>query len=214
MLWDTATGDTVLFPVRSTIGELSGNTVTYRSCVQGLEVDVVYVNKLAGLSQSLIFRKQPDFSLADLKMNEASTRWLAYSAVDEAPEPERQVNQIGEEGSIESDESLDFGSIKIGKGSAFSIDGAVPGELDVLKTWAAGPDGTRYRQSGYSTLLYAVKPTDPAVFAAVSVTPCARHCGCASSTLNLSVFWNRLKISSRSFDGVSPVTSAKPQAAF
>jgi len=147
-LWDTATGKAVLFPAKSSVGQLLRNEVTFPDCVEGLNADVRYVNTLAGFSQSVIFRNQLDVPFAAFGFNEATTRILAYTEIDGGPEPVKLPTDFVEGGKIVPDEYLDFGALKIGRGMAFSIDGAVPGNITVSKSWIKVQDGRRFLIEG------------------------------------------------------------------
>ena len=145
LFFQDGTGTAVFFPVRDSIGELHGpNTVIYRNVVDGLPVDLVIVNSRSGFSHSIAFRKQLGFTMADLGLNEATARILAYTSFDEGPEPEVSTGAFRESEQQILDDLLDWGVCKMGRGLAFSIDGQVPGEINVAKTWLRGEDGRRF----------------------------------------------------------------------
>jgi len=140
-----ANGNSAYFGARDTAGELHPpGTIIYPNCVDGMAVDLIIVNSRAGLSHSLAFRRQFGFTMADLGLDEATTRILAYTSVDDGPEPIVNTGAFWEGDQAVPDDLLDWGSGQVGRGVAFSIDGEVPGEVNVSKTWLRSQDQRRY----------------------------------------------------------------------
>jgi hypothetical protein len=105
---------------KSSIGKIvAKNQLIYADAFDGLKADVRYDFKKAGLGQDVIFREQLP-SPADLKMDPATTRvevWTEFVKPPEAKLKGAHKNRSGEE----FHNYIDFGNVRIGKGSAFAV---------------------------------------------------------------------------------------------
>jgi hypothetical protein len=138
--FDNMTGSNVLLgSIQSSPGFVVGdNEVVFSNCFSGsVAADLIYVNKLAGLEQDVVLRTALPVPESFPGLNTPSTMLEIWTEFLSAPEP--QPTEAITDGAAD-DLLLDFGSMKMVEGSAFSINqgqsGPVPvGGSHVLKNW-------------------------------------------------------------------------------
>jgi len=146
LVFQDGTGAAVFFPAKQSIGEFTPpNTVTYRNVVDGLDADLVIVNGRAKISHSILFPNQFPFSIADLGLNEESTRILIYTQLDQAPLARIAEGEFLERGVQIADDTLQLGALNIGKGKAFPVNVDSPRtDVSVAKRFVQADDGRRF----------------------------------------------------------------------
>lgn len=144
--FDTATGKSVMIAeVKDAIGEiLPPNQVIYRDAFDTVKASVRYTYTRAGMEQDILLEQVPpppeDFGLIS-----ASTRLDVFTEFVAAPAPvirqdvlrARPDAVLGQPMAAPElvDSSLDFGSLNIGSGEAFSISGDRRAAVPVVKSW-------------------------------------------------------------------------------
>jgi len=147
---DAASGKSILIAgIKSSVGEIVGNQVIYRDAFDGkFKADVRYTYSKAGFEQDVILRENPP-SPADYGMDPSTARLEVWTEFLDAPQPVKTVSDLKVETDLQvrqamvdpdlTDESLDFGAMRIGIGNAFPLEGN-PDALDrtdvpVGKNW-------------------------------------------------------------------------------
>jgi hypothetical protein len=135
--FDGATGQSVLVAgVKDALGWLlPPNQVVYTNAFTNLNADVRYTYRKSGFSQDVILREQPP-APAEWGLNPATTRLQILTEFLEPPAPQVRVMTVnGADGLV--DERLDFGSLKIGRGKAFSfgMENEAGRAVRVVKQW-------------------------------------------------------------------------------
>jgi hypothetical protein len=139
---DAATGNSVvLAPVRDADGILfAPNQVVYPAAFAGVLADVRVVYTKAGFESDVIVREKLP-SPADYGLNPETTLLEVWHECD-APEPVKSARTL--DGL--TDETLTFGTMRIGRGGAFALDGPLHrmSGAPVSKTWlkAGNPERT------------------------------------------------------------------------
>ncbi len=147
---DASTGESVLIAgVRDTIGEVARNQVIYRDAFDGpFKADLRYTYTKAGFEQDVIFREAPP-SPEKFGMDPQVTRLEVWTELLSPPEPVKTDSVLKVEGNALvrsamvdpdlTDETLDFGAMRIASGTAFSIDEGADAvdkqEIPVGKNW-------------------------------------------------------------------------------
>ncbi|MDE3068896.1 MAG: hypothetical protein KGJ60_15290, partial [Verrucomicrobiota bacterium] len=132
--YDPASGQSVLIAqVHDSQGQIVGsNDVVYPDCFQGLKANVVYKYTLAGLSQDVVLLEQPP-SPESFGLSATSCVLQVLTEFTEAPVPViRNVAAIP--GSPMTDETLDFGTMKMIRGRAFLLGTNSPAAA-ISKQW-------------------------------------------------------------------------------
>ncbi|MDB6122329.1 MAG: hypothetical protein JWQ71_1322 [Pedosphaera sp.] len=133
--WDSSTGQSVLIAeLQDSIGQLvAPNQVIYTNAFTDFNVDVRYTYTKAGVEQDIILRQQPP-SPSDYGLNPASSRLQVLTEFENPPTPTITTNASPEA----SDQKLDFGTMKMGRGKAFSIGNPSDSQSSVriAKQWA------------------------------------------------------------------------------
>lgn len=117
--------------VKDCNGEISGNEVTYRDVFDGISADVRYRVKKGSFEQDIILRSQIP-GPAEFGMPENSILEVFTEAVN-PPQLQATVETPATKSGL-SDRNVDFGSMKIISGKAFSLDGTSPPQ-PVAKEW-------------------------------------------------------------------------------
>lgn len=132
---DAATGESVLIAQpRDSIGEVIGNQVIYRDAFDGqFRADLRYTYTKAGFEQDVIFRESPP-APEKFGLNSETARLEVWTEFLSPPAPVKTVSLLKLETNnlVRSvmvdpdmtDELLDFGAMRIGTGTAFSIENA------------------------------------------------------------------------------------------
>jgi hypothetical protein len=106
------------------VGQLTGastNQILYTNALPGLG-DVRYTVKKSGLEQDIILRHRPEFLPEDVGFNPETTRVLVLTEFIGLTNQVRTVRQIRRGWKQDTvDKVVDFGAMKIGHGSAFSL---------------------------------------------------------------------------------------------
>jgi hypothetical protein len=130
---DAATGNSVvLAPVRDAEGLLfAPNQVVYPAAFAGVLADVRVIYTKAGFESDVIVREKLP-SPADYGLNPETTLLEVWHECD-APEPVKSARTL--DGL--TDETLTFGTMRIGRGGAFALDGPLHrmSGAPVSKTW-------------------------------------------------------------------------------
>lgn len=147
---DAASGQSVLIAgVRDSIGEVAGNQVIYRDAFDGpFKADLRYTYTKAGFEQDVIFREAPP-SPEKFGFDPETTRVEVWTEFLQPPQPLKTdaVLKTESDALVRSamvdpdltDETLDFGAMRIGAGIAFSLDEGVDAveqkSIPVGKNW-------------------------------------------------------------------------------
>ncbi len=138
------------------------NLVVYSNCFVGFDADLILRVTPAGLEQDIAIRESLDWiPLAELGFDPKSTVLEAWTEFYAAPKPAKKKNSIrarrvkGAEAAELSDEKLDFGSVIMRPGRAYSTrdakpqvglagHGNEPGSIPVGKVWLDAEDSRRF----------------------------------------------------------------------
>lgn len=137
---DTANSNSVLLGViQNAAGgvQLPGGVI-YQHAFTGLDADVQYLCTANSLEQNIILRKQPP-TPASLGLNPATTRLEMWTEWFDRPMVGSQTSQIKMRSTnqvpvMASDAALDFGTMKIVRGAAFTLQGR-RNSVPVAKAW-------------------------------------------------------------------------------
>lgn len=130
----------LLAELKSSTAELvSANEVIYRDAFDDVHADVRYSLKRDEFEQDLVLREEiaPEW-LEELGINPATAELFVMTEFFEAPTPEVKAQVlVTSRGMERADQELEFGSMRIGVGRAFS-QGEPRGEGDVIvqKSWS------------------------------------------------------------------------------
>jgi IgGFc binding protein len=116
----------------------SGNQVIYRDAFAGLNADIIFSNTKAGMSQDIVLRQQlPDTALLNLmNLDVAKIRLQMITEFISSPPPAIKMAPMPTEAGNLEDDSLNFGTMRMGRGKAFSIGSDSP-SVRVVKRWVA-----------------------------------------------------------------------------
>lgn len=123
--FDTATGNSVLFAeIQDSIGQIVGtNQVVYTNAFTQFKADVRYTYTKAGFEQDVILRQRPP--LPEMYgLSSTNTRLQVLTEFLTPPQPVVKEMSISSEdvtASALTDQTLDFGVMKIGRGKAFIL---------------------------------------------------------------------------------------------
>ncbi|HEY4414521.1 MAG TPA: hypothetical protein VGO57_02425, partial [Verrucomicrobiae bacterium] len=123
MYVDTSTGDAVLIAgVQDSAGELtSSNQVLYPDAFDGVKADVQYTYKRGSFEQDVILREQPPEPEA-YGMNPETTELEVMTEFIDPPAAKVSDVDSHEQG-MESDEEINWGATRLGRGKAFNLGG-------------------------------------------------------------------------------------------
>ncbi len=129
---DTASGKNVLIAeVTNCIGQLvASNIVSYNSAFDTLRAGIRYENTKAGLSQDIVLYQNPG-SPADYGLNPASSVLEMWTEFHDPATPAVTTSSTPDG---LSDQTLDFGTMAIGRGTAYVLNDA-SASVPVGKTW-------------------------------------------------------------------------------
>ncbi len=131
-VYDPATGRSELIAeVKDSIGELSPpNEIYYRNAFDGVLADMRYVYRKGGFEQDVIVRESVELPPG---YDPATTRLEVWTEFIEAPAP-RKIPHLRKQN---QDETLDFGTMQIGRGKAFAVgeDRSSPRAIPINKKW-------------------------------------------------------------------------------
>gem|GEM_PF-1653953 len=147
--FDTASGKNVLIAgVKDCTGVIvEPNQVLYADAFEGLRADVRYTYTRAGFEQDIILHERP-LGPEAYGLDPATTRLQVWTEFVQGPKPvkARRAVQLAK-GHQVADETLDFGSMQIGTGKAFTLgEGSDPA--------SGGPR----RRAGEAARLEALQP--------------------------------------------------------
>lgn len=116
---DSASGRSVFIAtVTNSLGVLQGsNVVVYPSAFQGVKADMRYTYRKSGFEQDVILREQPP-APEKFGLSPQTTRLQVWTEFNDAPVPVKQAEDVGGL----TDERLDFGAMKMGRGRAFTLE--------------------------------------------------------------------------------------------
>jgi len=129
---DAASGESILIAgVKDTIGEVAGNQVIYRDAFDGpFKADVRYTYTKGGFEQDVIMRESPP-PPEKYGFDSASARLEVWSEFLSPPVPvktdavlKRETDLAARQVMVDpdlTDETLDFGAMRIGSGTAFPL---------------------------------------------------------------------------------------------
>ena len=149
-LFNTTSGEAIqVGEIQDAIGLLvAPNQVLYPDALvsNGHPIgDLRYTYTLAGLEQDVILREAPAINPDTMGWDAAQCRWEVWTEFIEAPEPIRKALNITEYGTTSlTDEILDFGSMEMGTGRAFSIQDEDESLSLVAKEWVRTDDNRRF----------------------------------------------------------------------
>ncbi len=133
--FDTASGQSVLIAeVKDSQGQLySPNVVIYPDAFTDFKADVRYTYTRAGFEQDIILHERPPGPEA-YGLNPATTKLQVLTEFLNPPQPvKRQTSSKTRQGEA-LDEELDFGTMQMGQGKAFSLEQG-GGDIPVSKQW-------------------------------------------------------------------------------
>lgn len=133
--FDTASGQSVLIAeVKNSQGQLySPNVVIYPDAFTDFKADVRYTYTLAGFEQDIILHERPPGPEA-YGLNPATTRLQVLTEFLNPPQPVKQQTSVKTRQGDALDEDLDFGTMRMGRGKAFSLERS-GGDIPVSKQW-------------------------------------------------------------------------------
>lgn len=132
--FDSSTGKAVLIAeVKRSEGQLlSPNRVIYQDAFDDVLADVEYLYTKAGFEQNIVLRAQVPLP-GEFGLNPQTTRLQVLTEFFNPPVP-AQIQDIRATGL--TDERLDFGEMKIGRGRGFSVgEGTDIQEVPIVKQW-------------------------------------------------------------------------------
>lgn len=137
---------------------LPPNRMLYPDAFDGASADIVYTVSKTGVEQDVILREPPP-APSEFGFESESVQFEVLTEFLQAPDPRRWNRNIRDGArrraggrSVLVDELLDFGSLRIGSGRAFSI---VTGEgAEGVDRSDSVPVGKRLRQIGERTVLF------------------------------------------------------------
>ena len=126
--FDKATSNSVMFAqTTDTTGQLlsSSNQVIYTNAFTDFQADVLYTHRKKGYEQDVILRSQPP-SPTQYGLNPQTTIMQVWTEFLNPPEPVITFKQVTVNGGgisqVMEDQMLNFGSMQIGRGKAFSTE--------------------------------------------------------------------------------------------
>jgi hypothetical protein len=152
--YDNATGKSVLIAeVKDSQGQLfPPNVVVYPDAFTDFKADVRYTYTKAGFEQDIVLQERPPLP-EDYGLNSASTVLEVLTEFISPPKPGIRSDTVhSRKGEPLADESLDFGTMHIGRGRAFLIGDSDPGVIPVCKQWT--------KMEGRTFLIEQVQLTD------------------------------------------------------
>ena len=136
--FDSASGRVVLLAeTQDSIGQLIGaNEVLYTNAFDDVLADVQYIYTKAGFEQNIILREAPP-SPEEFELNPATTRLQVLTEFYDPPKPTKRPMAASRTNDL-TDETLDFGGMKIGAGKAFTLgqEDRIRNSVRVAKQWA------------------------------------------------------------------------------
>ncbi len=136
--FDTASGESVFIAeLKDSQGQLlpSKNKIIYQDAFTDFKADVLYTFTKSGLEQDIIIREQPP-SPSEWGLDPTTTHLQVLTEFLDPPEPAKEQVVVDGQAGL-TDEKLDFGVTKIGRGKAFTI-GAEANQksgVPVVKQW-------------------------------------------------------------------------------
>jgi hypothetical protein len=130
--YDRATGQSTLFAeVKPAAGLLlPPNQVVYPNAFAGADADLLYTYTISKFEQFVILNERPA-EPEEYGLNSATTQLEVWTEFLEPPAPQKTRRVFG---NGLADEHLDFGAVKIGRGTAFSSGGEAS-PIIVGKAW-------------------------------------------------------------------------------
>jgi hypothetical protein len=132
--FDAASGKSILVAeATNSIGQiLNTNQVLYPNAFSGLKADVRYTYRKAGLEQDVILLERPP-APEEFGLNSKTTRLQVLTEFLAPPTPEKRI----ERASDSEDQMLDFGSMRMIRGKAFSLgaENDAAKKVTVSKKW-------------------------------------------------------------------------------
>lgn len=111
----------------------SGNQVIYTNAFAGLNADIIFSYTKAGMEQDIVLRESPP-DPSSLNLNPATTRLQMLTEFVVAPAPSITAMTMPTQAGNLEDDSLSFGSMRMGQGKAFLIGTGSP-SVEVEKRW-------------------------------------------------------------------------------
>jgi hypothetical protein len=139
---DAASGKSVLIAeVRDSVGVVDGDQVLYPDALDGLDADFRFTTTKSLFEQDVILREAPP-SPKSYGLDPATTQLEVWTEFLEAPEPVREELRAGNLAKqTMKDESLGFGSMRMGNGRAFRLAESDETLAVVVKEWLVLADG-------------------------------------------------------------------------
>lgn len=137
--YDTATSNSVLIAeTTNSVGEIHGsNVVIYPAAFTDFRASIRLTYTRAGFEQDIILLEQPP-SPKEWDMNPETTRLQVLTEFFDPPQPSKRLLWLRDSKGDESitDELLDFGTLQMPLGKAFSLDRTnSDAQIPVAKTW-------------------------------------------------------------------------------
>jgi len=132
--FDRSTGsNAIIAELQDSTGQIvAANKVLYTNALSGdCVADILYRNTKAGIEQNIVLRSQPP-SPAEYGISNAMLQVWTEFVNPPAPSICSPVD-----GSVDQDNQLDFGAMKIGPGKAFLIGGQTDQFIRVQKRWVS-----------------------------------------------------------------------------
>jgi hypothetical protein len=133
--FDTASGQSVLIAeVKDSQGQLyPPNVVIYPDAFTDFKADVRYTYTRAGFEQDIILHERPPAPEA-YGLNPATTKLQVLTEFLNPPQPVKKQTSVKTRPGDALDEDLDFGTMRMGHGKAFSLEQG-GGDIPVSKQW-------------------------------------------------------------------------------
>jgi len=133
--FDAASGQSVLIAeVKDSLGQLyPPNVVIYSDAFTDFKADVRYTYTRAGFEQDIILHERPPGPEA-FGLNPATTRLQVLTEFLNPPQPVKKQGSLKTRSGEALDEDLDFGTMRMGQGKAFSLERGGE-DIPVSKQW-------------------------------------------------------------------------------
>jgi Bacterial TSP3 repeat len=149
--FDASSGTSVMFaPVKDSEGwQVQEDQIVYPDAFKGTRADVRYTVSRSGFEQDVILREVPP-APASYGMNPITTRIEVWTEFTTAPIPSIRrsrnhlARRIPQETDEEHDQVVDFGSMRIGEGRAFTLGGDRQDQGSVQKHWIQTDTGRTF----------------------------------------------------------------------
>ena len=136
--YDDGTNSVLIAVLTNSTGAIlpTGNQVVYQNAFTGFNADLLYTYTKAGFEQDVVIRTEPP-TPESLGLNSATAKLQILTEFFNPPTPTTSTTTLPEQAGVSiTDQTLDFGVMRIGLGRAFMIgDDASTADVLVGKQW-------------------------------------------------------------------------------